>query len=316
MTKPIKVLHGNKDNVFRMLYRDKEKLLQLYNALNNTSYEDPSELEIYTLENAIFMNVKNDVSFLVDSVLNLYEQQSSVNPNMPLRDLIYLARQFEKYIRDRSIYSTKLIKIPIPKFVVFYNGFSDQPDHQILKLSDSFADSTEDPQLELKVQVFNINSGHNEELLKKCKTLKEYSIYVDRIRAHSKDMPIEDAVRLTVDECIHDGILADFLLSQKAEVISMSIFEYNEEVELKKIRADEYSLGLEKGIKEGMTRGHLETLINQICRKLRKNKTPQEIAGDLEEELSVISPIIAAAQRYAPDYDEALIYDAVIADRK
>lgn len=308
MTNPLKVLHDNKDNVFRMLYRDKEKLLQLYNALNNTSYDDPSELEIHTLENAIFMNVKNDVSFLVNSVLNLYEQQSSVNPNMPLRDFIYLSRQFEKYIHDRSIYSSKLIEIPTPKFVVFYTGSNAQPDYQILKLSDSYADKTDAPELELKVQVFNINPGHNEALLKKCKTLKEYSTYVDRIRTHSKDMPIEDAVRLTVDECIRDGILSDFLLSQKAEVISMSIFEYNEEIELKKIRADEYSLGLE----DGMVKGRLKALISQICRKLKKNKTPQEIADDLEEDLSAISSIITAAEKHAPDYDETLIYDAVI----
>lgn len=170
---------------------------------------------------------------------------------MPLRDLIYIARQFEKYIRDRSIYSSKLIKIPVPQFVVFYNGSANQPDNKVLKLSDAFTNKTDTPELELKVSFFNINPGHNRKLLEKCETLKEYSIYVDRIRTHSKDMPIEAAVRLTVDECIQEGILSDFLLAQKSEVIAMSIFEYNEEIELKKIREDEYNLGFERGQMEG-----------------------------------------------------------------
>lgn len=294
MAEKLKVLRENKDNVFRMLYRNKGNLLQLYNALNDTSYRDTSRLEMYTLENAIFMNVKNDVSFLVNSVLNLYEQQSSVNPNMPLRDLIYIARQFEKYIRDRSIYSSKLIQIPAPRFVVFYNGSQKQPDHQILRLSDAFAVKRSDPELELKVQMFNINPGYNCEILEKCQTLKEYALYVDRIRAHSKQMPIEDAVRLTVDECIREGILSDFLLAQKAEVIAMSIFEYNEEVELKKIREDEYSLGVD----EGMRVGRIEALV-LTCREFGLSR--EEI---IEKAVRTYSLTLEEAEAYVDRFWE------------
>lgn len=247
MEELLKVVREYKDTVFRLLFRDKPNLLMLYNALNETAYDDPEELEVCTLENAIFMNVKNDVSFLVNSVLNLYEQQSSVNPNMPLRDLIYVARQFEKYIRDKTIYSSKLVRIPVPRFVVFYNGTSDQPEKKVLKLSEAFKHEVSDPDLELKVTLLNINLGHNKELLDRCQALKEYSIYVDRVRKHAKVMPIEAAVQCAVDECIQEGVLADFLKAQKAEVIAMSIFEYNEEIELKKIREDEYSIGLEDG---------------------------------------------------------------------
>jgi len=278
MAEALNVLRENKDNVFRMLYRDKKNLLQLYNALNDTAYADPSALEMYTLENAIFMNVKNDVSFLVNSVLNLYEQQSSVNPNMPLRDLIYIARQFEKYIRNRSIYSSKLIKIPAPRFVVFYNGVRKQPARRTLRLSDAFEEKAGDPELELKVQMFNINPGYNCEILEKCQTLREYSLYVDRIRAHTRHMPVNDAVRLAVDECIRDGILSNFLLTQKTEVIAMSIFEYNEEAELKKIREDEYSLGveagIEEGIKEGLRAGRIEALV-LTCREFGLSRAPE-----------------------------------------
>lgn len=282
MTEQLSVVREYKDTVFRMLYRDKKELLQLYNALNGTFYENPDDLEIYTLESAIFMNVKNDVSFLLDSTLNLYEQQSSFNPNMPLRDLIYIARQLEKYFRNESIYSSKIIKIPVPRFVVFYNGQKCQPERQILKLSDAFQKEVSEPELELKVLMLNINLGKNRELLEKCRTLREYCIYVDRIRKYAKEMRIDEAVKRTVDECIQEGVLADFLLSQKAEVMAMSIFEYNEEIELKKIREDEFDLGREAGIEEGIEKGiekGIIALIN-ICREfgLSREETMVKVA--------------------------------------
>lgn len=244
-----------KDTVFRMLFRKKEELLELYNALNETAYDNPEDLKVYTLDNAIYMNVKNDVSFLVDAVLSLYEQQSTVNPNMPLRDLMYVARQMEKYMVDRSVYSSRRVRLPLPRFVVFYNGTKAQPERQVLKLSDAYLKKAADPDLELKVTVININVGYNGALMEKCRTLKEYSIYVDRVRQYAKELPIEEAVRRSVDECIREGILSDFLKSQKAEVIAMSIFEYNEETELKKIREDEYELGWEAGMEAGRKAG-------------------------------------------------------------
>lgn len=310
----------------------RQELLKLYNALNDTAYEDLNELEVYTLENAIYMSVKNDVSFLMDSVLNLYEQQASVNPNMPLRDLIYIARQMEKYIRDRSIYSSKLVRISVPKFVVFYNGTQRQADDKVLKLSDAFMRKTEEPELELKVRMLNINLGHNRELLEKCKTLGDYSVYVNRVREHTKSMPVEAAVRLAVDECIEEGVLADFLLKQKAEVIAMSIFEYNEEVEMKKIRADEYSLGwddgmeagmkkgresgIKAGMEQGMERGSEMKLVALICKKLKKGKTPEVIAEELEEDLSVVLAVVEAAAAYAPDFDVEAVYKEIVSRRE
>lgn len=291
MAEQLKVVRRFKDTVFTMVYRDKGELLKLYNALNDTDYDNSDELEVCTLENAIFMNVKNDVSFLLNSVLNLYEQQSSVNPNMPLRDLIYVARQFEKYLRDKTIYSSKLVRLPAPRFVVFYNGTVGQPEKKVLKLSDAYGKETGDPDLELRVTMLNINLGHNKELLDKCQTLKEYSIYVDRVRRHAKRMAIEDAVRCAVDECIEEGVLADFLLAQKAEVIAMSIFEYNEEIELKKIREDEYSLGLEEGKEIGKEIG-IRVLIEN-CQE----------HGDSEEDT-----IAAVSRKYELSLEQAMEY--------
>ena len=206
------------------------------------------------------MEVKNDVSFLFDSQMNLYEHQSSFNPNMPLRDLFYIARQLEKYTLGKSLYSSKLRKIPVPRFVVFYNGTQEQPESRILKLSDAFEKKVPSPELEIKVTMLNINLGKNRELMEKCRTLREYCMFVERIRGYAKELEIADAVERAVTECIREDILADFLSAQRAEVIAMSIFEYNKEEEMKKIRADEFSIGKDAGKAEGKAEDVLDLL--------------------------------------------------------
>ena len=166
------------------------------------------------------------------------------------------------------------MKIPVPRFVVFYNGTDGQPERQILWLSDAFEKETAEPELELKVLMLNINFGHNQELMDKCQTLKEYSQYVDRVRKYAKRMQIEEAVERAVTECIREGILADFLSSQRAEVIAVSIFEYNEEEEMRKIRDSEYKSGKEDGI----ACGEAETIISLIRKKSEKGFGINEIA--------------------------------------
>lgn len=154
-----------------------------------------------------------------------------------------------------TLYSSKQIKIPVPRFVVFYNGTDTQPERRIMKLSDSFEKKVSSPDLELNVLMLNINLGNNRDLMDKCKTLKEYCMFVDCIRQYTKDMEITEAVEKAVKECIQNAILAEFLAAQRAEVIAMSIFEYNEEEEMKKIRAAEYSVGWQAGAADGKTKG-------------------------------------------------------------
>ena len=262
-----KVERRYKDTLFRCIFSDRKNLLSLYNAVNGTHHDNPDELEIWTLDNAIYMNVKNDVSFLFQFRLSLYEHQSTVNPNMPLRDLLYISKQYQRYIEEEhpekgalSIYSSSLMKIPTPKFVVFYNGAEEMPERYERKLSDAYQLLAEDPALELKVLVLNINHGMNQELLEACQILKEYCQYVEKVRNHRVNYSIEEAVERAVDECIREGVLADFLRSQRAEAIAMSIFEYNEEEELKKIRKSEYSVGKEEGRAEGRAEAILEVL--------------------------------------------------------
>ncbi|MBP3507949.1 MAG: hypothetical protein J6K43_16320 [Lachnospiraceae bacterium] len=238
-----------KDTVFRMLFSDKKELLALYNAINDTHYENPDELIITTLKNAIYMSMKNDISCVIDMRLNMYEHQSTVNPNIPLRDLDYVSRTYSTLYKDVDVYSTKVIQLPNPKFIVFYNGKDAQPPIRKLKLSDAFVHAEDNPSLELIVTQININPGFNEDLMEKCKTLKDYMIYVERVRIYQKEMSLEEAVNRAVDECIKEGILAQFLKKNKAEVINMSLFEYDEKLHEKTL----LELGRETGIQGTVT---------------------------------------------------------------
>ena len=247
-----------KDTVFRMLFDDKKAILELYNALNGTDYQNPDDLTVTTLENAVYMAMKNDVSFLLDERMTLYGHQSTWNPNMPLRDLIYIARLMEKYVNKRSLYQSGQTRLPAPHFVVFYNGKEERPEDTVVKLSDAYLQKEEEPELELKVRYLNINQGYNPELMERCRTLKEYSEFVARIRKYAaRETAIGEAVDRAVTECMEEGILADFLCGQRAEVIAMSIFEYNEEEELKKLREGEHQTGKEEGIAEGFAKSCL-----------------------------------------------------------
>ena len=285
MQEQVYVNREYKDSVFRMLYREKKNLLQLYNALNGTSHTDPEELIVTTLENAIYLGMKNDVSFLLDDRMTLYEHQSTWNPNLPLRDLLYISRLLEKHVNagNRSIYSSSLIRIPAPRFVVFYNGQRRVEDHTVLKLSDAFEKPEKDPALELRVRLVNINPGASPELMERCRTLREYSEFIARIRKHiDEEASIQEAVEQAVSECIREGILAEFLRSQRSEVVAMSIFEYDHEVEMKKltdelretIRAEEHERALAEA------RAEVEEATKKLYEEAKeKNRTEGRAEG-------------------------------------
>ena len=277
-----------KDTLFRLLFRDRNRLLSLYNAVNGTSYSSPEDLTVVTLENAVYMNMKNDVAFLVDFQLNLYEHQSTWNPNMPLRNLFYVAKEYQTLTRDESLYAPQLVKIPTPNFVVFYNGDKEIGDSCVLKISDSFEQPTEDPGLELKVKVLKIAPGKNKELLDTCQTLREYMLFVERVRLHAKTMTVGAAVHRAVTECIREGILSDFLSQNRAEVIAVSIFEYDEERELALMRKAIAS----EARKEGNNEGREDEIKSLIRTKLRKGKSIPQIADELERDETTIKALI------------------------
>lgn len=236
-----------KDRLYKMIFNDKSELLKLYNAINGTHYDDPAMLTITTLDNAIYMTMENDLSFIIDMRLALYEQQSTVNPNLPLRFLMCITDIYSAYTKDMNIYGSKKVQIPLPSFVIFYNGVKSQPDRTEFLLSELFHPTTDQPALELKAVMLNINKGHNQELMNACHTLRDYSEYVARIRTYSAEMPLTDAVEKAITECIHENILRDFLLKNRAEAKAMSIYEYDEEKTLRMFREEGYEDGERNG---------------------------------------------------------------------
>lgn len=131
------VYYTYKDRVFRMLFKSRKRLLELYNALNDTAYVNEDDLIVNTLENAIFMKMKNDVSFIIDCNMCLYEHQSGYCPNMPLRGFLYFADLYKKWCGDIDLCTGKQIKIPTPYYIVFYNGLEKPEEEFVQKLSDA-----------------------------------------------------------------------------------------------------------------------------------------------------------------------------------
>ena len=270
------VKRNYKDTVFRMLFSDRHMLLALFNAINETAYEDVDALTVTTLENAIYMSVKNDISCVVDMRLNLYEHQSTINPNIPLRDLDYVSRTFSDYYANKDIYSPRIIRLPNPRFIIFYNGEQHQPARKEFRLSDAFYYKEANPNLELIVTQLNINPGYNDALLDSCPALKEYMLYVDRVRTHQKNMPLADAVNKAVDECIKENILAEFLRKNKSEVISMSIFEYDEKLHEKTMMDIGREEGLQQGLQQGLQTG-IDTGITALISTLQEMNISSEV---------------------------------------
>ena len=285
-----------KSTVFAMLFGDRERLLGLYNAISGKNYQDPEALEINTLENAIYMGMKNDLSFLIDDRLSLYEHQSTVNPNMPLRFLFYISDLYSGMTTDENFYGRKALSIPIPCFVIFYNGSEPQPDRKILRLSDLYTVRMKETQLELTAVLLNINRNHNRELMEACRDLKDYAEYVDRVRKYARELPLSEAVERAISECIQEGVLKEFLEKNRVEVKKMSIYEYDQEKHIRMERQDAWEDGMQEGrregIKEGELRGRNAQLSELIKKKLARGKSISRIAEELEETEERIQELI------------------------
>ncbi len=283
-----------KSTLFPKVFAEQKELLDLFNAVNGTDYQDSDDVEINTIEGILYMTTKNDVSFLVEDTLNLYEHQSTYNPNMPLRGLLHFSQLYHKFIKTRrlNIYSSKLQQIPVPHYVVFYNGTKEEPDEKILLLSDAFAKERQGKYvhgcLECEVRMLNINFGHNKQLMEKCQRLKDYSIFVAKLREYVKHNPsqLEKAITRAIEDCIAENVLKDFLIERKSEVLEMVLYSFDKELYESDLKKTAYD--------EGIQEGSQNKLITQVQKKLTKGKTVEEIADDLEENLNTIQEIIDA----------------------
>ena len=210
-----------------------------------------------------------------------------------------LQRTYSVLTKDVNLYGSKLIKIPEPHFVVFYNGIEPLPEHSVLQLADAFSRKNGKPKLNLEVLVLNINAGYNQELMEHCRTLREYMIYVDTVRAYAKEMPFQEAVDRAISECISTGILADFLSRNQAEVKKVSIYEYDEEKHIRQERED------------AMQKGEFFKLATLVLKKYTKGLTPEETADILEEDPSLIEKIYALKQSF-PDLTAEELTDKLL----
>jgi hypothetical protein len=234
MTKEIRVNEKHKDRLFNFIFgqeENREWTLSLYNAINGSNYTDASLIEFNTLEGVLYMNMKNDTSFIISGIWNVYEHQSSFNPNMPYRMLEYIVELFSGYVKVNKLnkYGSSLMKFPIPKLVVFYNGIEEKEDEVILRLSDSFDESETEADIEVKVRMLNVNFGRNKAIMQVCKPLEEYAWVINRIReTQKKYKEVVDAVDEVVESIPNDFVIRDLLIRNRAEVYGMLDTEYNE----------------------------------------------------------------------------------------
>ena len=287
----------HKDRLFRFLFvkeEHKEFTLSLYNAVNKTHYTDPEDIQITTIEDTIYMGMKNDLSFILFYVMNLYEQQSTFNPNMPVRQLMYAGKLYDKYIQINrlNIYGRKQIRLPIPKLVVFYNGTEERED-TVLKLSDAFEPCSPpiEPDIEVKTRMININHGKNKKLMESCKPLAEYAWFVEEIRNNRKNMDIGTAIDQAIEAMPEDYLIRPILIGNRAEVKDMCITEYNEAETMQMFREEGREEGRKEGREEGTEQlGKLISLLisNERTDDIQKAATDKEARADIYKEFNIL----------------------------
>ena len=291
---------NHKDALFRFIFKNPKDLLSLYNALNGTDYTDVSDLTVTTLEDIVYMSYKNDISFILGSEMSLFEHQSTFNPNMPLRGFFYFSSLYKKYVAENNIdiYSSKRAQIPIPRYIIFYNGRQEMPERCTLRLSDAFVKKSDNynsnqvtasdtsskcnsakfqPAMEITAHMININIGNNAELMEKCRLLHDYAAFIGLIRDYvSQENDINTAVTLAINQAISHNILKEVLSVHTAEVRDMILTEYNEEQHIKNEKNISYDdgfndgvecgivQGVERGIEQGIIKGTQQTKIEAI----------------------------------------------------
>ena len=286
-----------KDTLFRYIFkgeddRSKRWLLSLYNALNDSNYTDINDLKITTIQNALFLTMKDDLSFLNDDELNLFEHQSTPNPNLPLRYLYYVSDLYHRDHIEDDIYSSRRLKIKTPNFIVLYNGTQIQDEIFEYNLADMFEQKTENPTLNLKVMVYNINRGKNEAIKNACQTLKEYMRFVDSVRDNlAEGEGLKSAVNKAIKDCVEKNVLKEFLLENREAVMHSCLYEYDEEKHIK----NEKNISYEEGVEHGREEKVKEIITGMLGKKYRVEdiaeitKTSLDYVNAIAESLTVKS---------------------------
>ena len=281
---PSGTVNHYKDRLFISIFgkdndQSKKWRLDLYNALRGTNYTDPNALELNTIENVIYLTMRNDVSFLVDSQMTLFEQQSTFNPNMPLRGLMYFAQLYQMHLakQGRHLFRTSIVKIPNPQFIVLYNGTRETGDREFLKLSDAFEKEDKSGRYEWTAELININPNHNQALQKKCKPLYDYVRYVSRVKENKKKgMSLREAVDDAIEWAIKEDLLDGFFRIQKEAILANSLTEFDEEEFIRDIHQEGYDEGFSNGISQGISQGIRQNAVENAKNLLAMNLLTHE----------------------------------------
>ena len=308
---------NHKDRLFIKLFHDKKKLLELYNALNGTNYTNPDDLEITTIDDVVYLGMKNDCSFIIGEYVNLYEQQSTFCRNMPLRGLIYLAGIYQSYVAQHefNLYGSRLIPLPTPRYVVFYNGTEERPEREVMRLSEAFAGT--EPCLEFTAEVININKGKNPGLMKQCRTLEGYSVFIGKVRELQEEgFVLDEAVDEACKYCIENDYLKDFLLKHRNEVRKVLLTEYDAKKQRKLDMRDARAEGREEGRREGEEAGREAALrerdferINWMMKKVAKGWSLEMMADALEVEPESLAAMYEAVKAAGPECGAKSVYE-------
>ena len=288
-----------KDRLFSFIFGNesrKDWTLSLYNAVNESDYQNPDDIEINTMGDTLYLGMKNDVSFIIGGYVSLYAHQSTYNPNMPLRELIYLGHLLSKYVEQHklNIYSQRQIRIPIPKLVVFYNGKQDMPEQTVLELKDAFPEdmNPDDSDVSVKVRMLNIHSDKNYRIMSSCKPLYEYASFVDNIYKYRETEDIETAVDMALSDIPDNWIIRNYLMANKSEVRLMCLTEYNEEETMQMFREEGRIEGKEEGRVEGRIEGRFQLIVDLVNDEvltleeaaIRLGMTVEELKSRIEKE--------------------------------
>ncbi len=294
-----------KDRLFKFIFgketeQSKRWRLQLYNALNGTTVTDPDELEINTIENVVYISMHNDISFLVDTEMNLFGEQSSYNPNMPLRGFIYFGILYQKYLvkKEKNLISSTRVMIPTPKFYVFYHGGPKQAERWKMKLSDSFLKKDDSGDYQWTATIINLHPNHNAALNKSCVPLYHYVKFVSMITANKKaKLENKEAIEKAVDQAIEEDLLEGFFKIHRAEVIGMCLEEVSEEEQRRIWHEDGYTEGLSEGEHKGRSEKAIETAENLLMKQISPEiisecvGLPLEKVLELQKETAVTSAL-------------------------
>lgn len=280
-----------KDSLFRHIFNDKKRLASLYLALSGEAIR-PRDIRINTLRGVFFNDVKNDISFRVgDKTVVLIEQQSSWNPNMPLRMLWYIARIYRNIVDRDMAYRSALVALPEPEFYVLYNGTQEQPPYQKQNLADAFGGKK--LKLDLEVDCYNINLAKGRQILEKCEELRAYSVFVAKVRElTAAGETLTTAIRAAIRYCEDNDCLASYFKENESEVYDMVSFKWDDKRAQEIAQEEGEARGEARGIDLGIKKVALKML--RLGRKLadimESTELPERTIRDIAQKngLSVV----------------------------